>query len=67
MENRECLIEGNKDIWIEVNADKTKYVVMFVYQIAGQSYIINVHKIFFERVQKVEYLGTALTNQNYIQ
>jgi hypothetical protein len=35
-------------------------------QNAGQSHNIKTDNSFFERVEELKYLGTTLTNQNYI-
>jgi hypothetical protein len=37
MENTEVLVVASKEIGLEVNADKTKYMIMYQDQIAGQS------------------------------
>ena len=52
---------------LEVNADKTKYMVMFRDQDAGQSHIIKTDSRSFERVEEFKYLWKMLTNQNSIQ
>jgi len=65
-ENAEALIVASKEIGLEVNADKTRYMVMSRDQNAGQSYSINVDNSSFE-MEEFKYLGTTLTNQNYIQ
>jgi len=36
-------------------------------QNAGRSHGINFDKIFFESVEQFRYLGTTVTNQNFIQ
>ena len=41
---------------LEVNADKTKYMVMFRDQDAGQSHIIKTDSRSFERVEEFKYL-----------
>jgi hypothetical protein len=51
---------------LEVNADETKYMVMYRDQNAGRSHITKTDNISFERVEHFKYLGTALTNQNSI-
>ena len=52
---------------LEVNAEKTEYMVMSRDQNAGRSHRIKNDNSSFERVEVFKYLGTALTNQNYIQ
>ena len=58
---------ASKGIGLEVNADKTKYMVMCRDQNAGQSHSMKIDNSFFERVGEFKYLGTTLTNQNSIQ
>ena len=62
MENAEALIVANKEIGLEVNADKTKYMVMSQDQNAGQSHNMKSDNSSFERVEEFKYLGTNLTN-----
>jgi hypothetical protein len=62
----EALVVASKEIGLEVNADKTKYMVMTRDQTAGHSHRIRSDNSFFERVEEIKYLGTALTNQNSI-
>jgi len=60
------LIVASKEIGREVNADKTKYMVMSRDQTAGQSHSVKTDNSSFERVEEFKYLGTTLTNQNSI-
>ena len=62
----EALLIGSKKIGLEVNADKTKYMVMSRDQNAGRSHSIKTDNSSFERVEEFKYLGTTLTNQNSI-
>jgi len=66
-ENAETLIVASKETGQEVNADKTKYVVMSRDQNAGQNHSMKIDNSSFERVEKLKYLGTTLTNQDSIQ
>jgi len=61
------LLVGSKKIGLEVNAAKTKYMVMFRDQNAGQSHNTNFENSSFERVEAFKYLGTTLTYHNSIQ
>jgi len=47
---------------IEVNVDKTKYMVMCGDQNLGRSHNIFIDYSFFEKVEGFVYLGTTLTN-----
>ena len=66
-ENAEALIVASKEIGLEVNADKTEYVVMSQDQNAGRSHSMKTDNSSFERVEELKYLGTTLTNQYSIQ
>jgi hypothetical protein len=58
---------GSTNSELEVNADKTKYMVMSRDQNAGRNHSIKIYNSSFERVEEFKYLGTTLTNQNSIQ
>jgi hypothetical protein len=49
-----------------VNPEKTKYMLMSCSQKTGQNHSIKIVKRPFEDVAKFKYLGTTLTDQNYI-
>ena len=66
-ENAEALVVATKEIGLEVNADKTKYMVMSREQTAGLSHTMKVDNSSIERVEEFKYLGMTLTNQNSIQ
>ena len=66
-ETAEALVVASKEIGLEVNADKTKYVVIFRNLNSGQSHSVKNDNSSFERVEGFKYLGTTLTNQNSVQ
>jgi len=66
-ENAEVLVVASKEIGLEVNADKSKYMVTFRDQNAGRSHSMKIVNRSFERVEEFKYLGKILTNQNSIQ
>ena len=66
-ENTETLIVASKEIGLEVNADKTKNMVMSRGKNAGRSYSMKIDNSSIERVEEFKYLGTTLTNNNSIQ
>ena len=66
-ENAESLVVATKEIGLEVNADKTKYMVMSLEQTAGLSHTMKFDNSSIESVEEFKYLGTTLTNQNSIQ
>jgi hypothetical protein len=57
-ENAEALVVANKEIGLEVNADKTKYMIMSRDQNAGRSYSMKMDNSSIERVEEFKYLGT---------
>ena len=66
-ENTEALLVASKETGLEVNADKTRYMVMSRDQNAGRSHNTKIDNSSFEMVEELKYLGTTLTNQNSIQ
>jgi hypothetical protein len=50
----------SKEIGLEVNADKTKFMVMSRDQNAGQSNNIKMYNCSFDRMEQFRCLGTAL-------
>jgi len=66
-ENAEALVVATKEIGLEVNAGKTKYMIMPRDQNAGRSHSMKTDNSSIERAEEFKYLGTTLTNQNSIQ
>jgi hypothetical protein len=60
-------LDASKEIGLEVNSEKTKYMFMSCHQTAGQSNYIRLAYKSFEKVAKFKYLGATLTDQNCIQ
>ena len=65
--NREAIVFASKQTELEVNADKTNYMVMSEDQKAGQIHYIKTDNRRFERVEQFKYLGTTVMNQICIQ
>jgi hypothetical protein len=65
-ENIETLLQASRDIGLEINAEKTKYIVMSLHPNSGQNQNIRIPNESFENVAKFKYLETNLTNQNDI-
>jgi sorting nexin-29 len=60
------LVIACKEIGLEVNAEKTKYMVMSRNQNAGHNHNIKINSKSFERVEEFKYFGTTLANRNSI-
>jgi hypothetical protein len=65
--NMETLIDASKEVGLEVNTEKTKYMLLSRQQNAGQSHDIKIANICFENVAKFRYLVTTITNQTLIK
>jgi hypothetical protein len=55
-ENAETLVVASKEIGLEVDAIKTKYMVMPRDQTAGRSYSMKIDNNSFERTEEFKYL-----------
>jgi hypothetical protein len=64
--NTEVLLDSSKEVGLEANPKKTKYVLMSRSQKIGQTLSTEVGNRSFEDVAKFKYLGTTLTDQNCI-
>jgi hypothetical protein len=65
-ENTETLLEAGRDVGLEINIEKTKYMILSRHPNSGQNQNIRIANESFENVAKFKYLGTTLTNQNDI-
>ena len=66
-ENVEALVVATKESGLEVNSDKTKYMIMSRDQKAGRSRSTKIVNSSTERVEEFKYLGITLTNKNSTQ
>jgi len=62
-ENAEALVVATKEIGLEINVDKTKYMIMSRDQNAGRSHSMKTDSSSIEKVELFKYLGTTLTNK----
>jgi hypothetical protein len=64
--NTQILIDASKEVGLEVNVEKTKYMLLSRDQNAGQNREIKIGNRTFENVSQFKYLGTTVTNQKLI-
>jgi hypothetical protein len=65
--NTETLIDAGKEVGLEINVEKFKYMLLSSHQNIGQNRDINTANKSFENVSQFKYLGTTVTNRNLIQ
>jgi hypothetical protein len=65
-QNTETLLEASRDVCLEINAEKTKYMIMSRYLNSGQNQNIRVANESFENMSKFKYSRTTLMNKNDI-
>jgi hypothetical protein len=66
-EKHRNLVDSNKEVGLEVNAERTKYKLLSLCQNAGQNHDIKIANRSFENVAQFGYLGTTVTDQNLVQ
>jgi hypothetical protein len=55
-----------REVGLEINVEKTKYMLLSHHQNVGQTRDIKIANRSFENVSQFKYLGTKVTNQNLI-
>ncbi|KAJ4431782.1 hypothetical protein ANN_20387 [Periplaneta americana] len=63
-ENAEILVEASRALGLEVNPEKTKYMIMSGDQNIVRNGTIKIGDLSFEEVEKFKYLGATVTNLN---
>jgi hypothetical protein len=63
---KETLLEVSRDTGLEINAEKTKYMIMSCYPKSGHNQNIKIDNKSFENVAKFKYLETRLINKKNI-
>jgi hypothetical protein len=57
----------SKEVGLEINVEKTKYMLLSRNQNVGQNRDIKIANRSFKNVSQFKYLGTTVTNENLIQ
>jgi len=60
----QALVVAGEDSGLQMNANKTNYMIMSRDQNAGRSHNIKIHNSSFESVEELKYLGITLTQKN---
>jgi coproporphyrinogen III oxidase-like Fe-S oxidoreductase len=64
--NTKALLDASKEVGLEVNPEKIKYMLVSRCQKAGQRQSVKIGNRSFESVVRFKCLGTTLTDQNCI-
>jgi hypothetical protein len=64
--NTGTLIDANKEVGIEINAEKTKCMLLSCHQNAAKNHDMEVGNKSFETVAQLKYLEITVTNQSLI-
>jgi hypothetical protein len=65
--NTDVRIVASMEVGVEVNTEKTRYMLISHHQNAEQIHNRNIENRSFGNVTKIKYLGSGVTNQNLIQ
>jgi hypothetical protein len=65
--NAEALIGVSKEVGLEINVEKTKYILLSRHHNVARNWDIKIANRSFENVSQFRYLGTTVANQNLIQ
>jgi hypothetical protein len=65
-ESSETLLEASRDIGLEINAEKTKYMIMSRHPNSGQNQNISIANESFENVSKFKYLGMTQIRMTFL-
>jgi hypothetical protein len=63
----ETLIDASKEVGLEINVEKIKYMLLTRHRIVGRNWDIKTANRSFEIVSQFRYLGVTVTNQNLVQ
>jgi hypothetical protein len=63
----DTLTDASKELGLQINVDKTKYMILSRHQNVGQNREIKIANKSLENVSQFKYLVTTVTNQNLIQ
>jgi hypothetical protein len=65
-ENSVTLLEASRDIGLEINSQKTKYMIMSRHPNSGQNQTIRIANESFEKVAKFKYLGMTQIRMTFV-
>jgi hypothetical protein len=63
--NTDTLIHASKEVGLEINVEKTKYMLLSCHRNVGRNQDVKTANRSFENVSQFRYLGTTATNQNF--
>jgi hypothetical protein len=66
IKNTEPLIDAWKEVGLEINVEKNKYMLLSCHQNVSQNRYIKIANRSFENASQLKYLWTTVRNQNLI-
>jgi hypothetical protein len=66
-ENTEILTDASKEVGLEINIEKTKYMFLSRHRDGGENQDIKISNRLFGNVSQFRYLGMTVTNQKLIK
>jgi hypothetical protein len=60
----EALMDASKEVGLEINVEKTKYMLLFCHQNAGQNRDLKMTNRSFKNVAHFKYWGMTVINKN---
>jgi hypothetical protein len=63
--NTETLIDASKEVGLQINIEKTKYMLLSRHQNVGQNQDIKIANRSSENVSQFKYLGTTVTKSKF--
>jgi hypothetical protein len=65
--NAETSTDASKEVGLDINTEKTKYMLLSHHQNASKNWDIKIPNRSFENVSQLKYLGMTVKNENLIQ
>jgi hypothetical protein len=65
--NTDTIFDASKEVGLEINIEKTKYMLLSSHQSVSQNWDMKIGDRSFDNVSQFKHLGMTVTNKNLIQ